>query len=188
MSTHTAHGAAITRRSMLGAVGTTVGATVLARPIAAEAAAISPIASSARYIRALGSPDLVCTAPDKAWSDFDNSRIEVTLETTGQPVRLTARVPLDYGGPEGTGVGISFAEDGVDLHRSTERGLAFAQIEAGTIASATLEATTVRLVPAGRHTWTLRVRHENPLRGQEAQRTYCRTRRIAPLEVMVVEL
>lgn len=181
-------GRGVSRRAMLGAVGSAAGAAMFAGTAATATARLASTGNEARFIRELGAADLCCSAPGMTWADFDGQRIVVSLTTTGRPVRLTARVPLDYGGPEGSGVGISFAEDGVDLHRSTERGLAYTRIESGTIASATLEATTVRLVPAGRHTWTLRVRHENPLSGGGAQQTYCRTRRIAPLEVTAVEL
>jgi hypothetical protein len=99
-----------------------------------------------------------------------------------------ARVPIDYGGPDGTGFGVTFAEDGIDLHRDDEQGLAYVRIAGSTVVSAVLEASAMRQVSPGPHFWTLRVRHENPLNGPEAQRTYCRTRRRAPLEFTAVEL
>ena len=141
-----------------------------------------------RFVRDLGSPDLRCSAPGLAWADFDGGSITISLQTTGRPVRLTAKAQLEYGGPETSRVGISFAENGVDLHRAWEPGFAFARIDVGTIVSAKLEAVTIRQVPAGSHVWTLRVRHENPLTGPDAQRVYCRTHRIAPLEFAAVEL
>lgn len=176
----------ISRRKMMGAVG--VAGSAFLPASSALTAKASSLENSAAFVRPLGSSDLFLAAPALLWSELDGQSIAVSLTTTGRPVRLTARVPLDYGGPEGTGVGISFAEDGVDLHEPTERGLAYMKIDAGTIASGILEATTVRAVSAGSHTWTLKLRHENPQRGLEAQRTYCRTKRMSPLEFVVVEL
>jgi hypothetical protein len=178
---------AMSRRSMLGAVGAALGLSLLDSP-AATASQFAGASKANRFIRKLGKPDLCCSGPGMAWADFDSGSTSVSLTTTGRPVRLTARVPLDYGGPEGTGIGISFAENGVDLLDASKPGFAYARIDVGTIISTTLEAVTVRHVSAGTHTWTLRVRHENPMRGPDAQRLYCRTRRIAPLELIVREI
>lgn len=178
----------VSRRAVLGSMASAVGAAIVSIPAATASARFIAAKHRATYLRELGSADAACSAPGMMWGDFDGEPIAVSLKSTGRPVRLTARVPLEYGGPEGSHVGISLSEDGVDLHHSSELGFAHAQIEAGTIASATLEASMVRQVPAGAHTWTLRVRHENPATGPEAQRTYCRTRSVAPLELTAVEL
>jgi hypothetical protein len=160
----------------------------LAGSAATAGARLAQADGAARFIRELGSPDLYLPSPGNMWGEFEGGSISVSLVTTGRPVQLMARVPVDYGGPDGTGFGVSFAEDGVNLHRDEERGFAYARIECSTVLSTILEASTIRQVSPGPHTWTLRVRHENPLRGPEVQRTYCRTRRRAPLEFTAVEL
>ncbi len=177
----------LSRRTLLGAAGGAMGAAVLG---ANGAVARVPAAESgpSYFLRPLGSPDVPCTGPAFQWNDCDCGAIRVSLHATGRPVRITARLAVDHGGPDGSGFGVSFAEDGVDLHRDDQRGLAFAQIEGSTVVSAALEASTVRQVSVGEHTWTLRVRHENPMNDEAAQRSYVRTRRVAPLEFSVVEL
>jgi len=182
-----AHGV-ITRRSMLGAVGSAAGVAVFAGPAATVGARLAQAGSSARFVRELGSPDLYLPSPGNVWADFECGPISISLLATGRFVQISARVPVDYGGPDGTGFGVSFAEDGVNLHRDDQQGFAYARINGSTVVSSILDASTMRQVLPGLHTWTLRVRHENPLSGPEVQRTYCRTRRIAPLEFTAVEL
>jgi hypothetical protein len=179
---------AMSRRSMMGAISAAVGLSMLDGPVAKAASRFARAGNASRFIRELGATDLCCSALGMNWADFDDGPTSVSLTTIGRPVRLTARVPLDYGGPDGSGIGISFAEDGVDLLDASKPGLAYARIDVGTIISTMLEAVTVRQVSAGAHTWTLRVRHENPMRGPDAQRVYSRTRHVAPLELTAVEL
>ena len=190
MATEFGGGHGMSRRSMLGTAGTALGAAMVAGPAATAAARYAPViaSDSGRYLRELGSADLWCSSPGLAWGDIGDEPISVSLTTTGRLVRITARMAMDYGGPDGSCVGLSFAEDGVDMHREDERGFATARIEGSTVVSATLEASTVRQVLPGPHTWTLRVRHENPLSDEAAQRSYVRTRQVAPLEFTAVEL
>lgn len=190
MSTEFGDCSALSRRSMLSAAGSALGAAVVAGPAATAAAryVAADSGGSGRFVRELGSPDLFCSSPGLAWGDVNAQPISVSLKTTGRPVRITARMAVDYGGPDGSCFGVSFAENGCDLHRDDQRGFATASLEGSTVVSATLEASTVRQVAPGLHTWTLRVRHENPLSDEAAQRSYVRTRHMAPLEFTAVEL
>jgi hypothetical protein len=122
------------------------------------------------------------------WGDFACGPISISLVASGGYVQITARVPVDYGGPDGTGIGLSFAEDGMNLHRDDQHGFAYTRIDGSTVVSTILEASTMRQVSPGPHTWTLRMRHENPMSGLEAQRTYCRTFGRASLEFAAVEI
>ena len=85
----------ISRRSMLGALGTTVGAAMTAAPSLAIGSQLLAPNESQQVFRELGSRDLCCSARGLIWADFDGGSITVILATTGRPVRLSARVPLD---------------------------------------------------------------------------------------------
>lgn len=176
----------LSRRSLLSVAGTALGATAFGAAAANAASVIG--ARPGRFVRPLGAPDLWCPSPGLQWGDCEQGPISVTLAVSGQrPVRVSARLAATYGGPENSYFGVSFAEDGVDMQRDDQRGLAVLHLQGSTVAAGILEPWTVRQVTPGTHTWTLRFRHEQPLTDDAAQRSYVRTHRMAPLEFTVEE-
>ena len=124
-------------------------------------------------VRAAGSPDVPCRIPPGKWADIGNPSHSITVVTDGRPILVSGRLHLEVGGTFGTMAEVGLAEDGQDI---TDVGLGWVRVDEGAFAGRVVAFETLRHVSKGRHTWTLRVRHNNAESGPLAQSVFVRTK------------